>query len=83
MIAWSTDVQHKFKNPDPGKVDTAKVNEWLNEEIFPGKVENGHFIVWMRNAALPNFRSVNRLSLISVQLLKIEILLVLITGLID
>jgi len=55
-IAWSSDVENRFKNPpidDPG---LAEVDQWLNETIFPGKVENGHFIVWMRNAALPDFR---------------------------
>ncbi|XP_053992029.1 uncharacterized protein LOC128883551 isoform X2 [Hylaeus volcanicus] len=54
VIAWSSDVRFRFKNPQ--NVPNDKVNEWLNEDIFPKKVENGHFIVWMRNAALPTFR---------------------------
>lgn len=54
VIAWSSDIEYKFKNPTGA--DPAVVNEWLDETIFPGKVENGHFIVWMRSAALPTFR---------------------------
>eukprot|EP00914_Ancora_sagittata_P023543 GHVO01046534.1.p1 GENE.GHVO01046534.1~~GHVO01046534.1.p1 ORF type:complete len:329 (+),score=43.11 GHVO01046534.1:25-1011(+) len=52
-IAWGSDLKNKFKNPPDGSTG---INEWLDETIFPGKVENGHFINWMRNAALPTFR---------------------------
>eukprot|EP01068_Selenidium_serpulae_P018225 Selendium_serpulae@DN6443_c2_g1_i18.p1 len=55
-IAWETDVAYKFKNPDPSDPGIPYIDEWLSEDIFPGRVENGHFMVWMRNAALPDFR---------------------------
>eukprot|EP00917_Polyrhabdina_sp_WS-2016_P023633 GHVP01051208.1.p1 GENE.GHVP01051208.1~~GHVP01051208.1.p1 ORF type:complete len:346 (+),score=37.60 GHVP01051208.1:115-1152(+) len=51
-IAWPTD-KDRFHNPD---TQDPNIYEWLNPDIFPGKVENPHFVVWMRTAALPNFR---------------------------
>eukprot|EP00922_Rhytidocystis_sp_ex-Travisia-forbesii_P058454 GHVS01086393.1.p1 GENE.GHVS01086393.1~~GHVS01086393.1.p1 ORF type:complete len:523 (+),score=62.53 GHVS01086393.1:172-1569(+) len=55
-ISWYSDWKYKYKNPDPTEEQAEKIDQWLDEDIFPGKVENGHFMVWMRNAALPNFR---------------------------
>eukprot|EP01069_Polyplicarium_translucidae_P009210 Polyplicarium_translucidae@DN3298_c0_g1_i3.p1 len=51
-IAWDIDVRRNFKNPPA----TEGVNQWINEEIFPNQVENGHFIVWMRTATMSRFR---------------------------
>eukprot|EP00918_Siedleckia_nematoides_P088459 GHVU01194451.1.p1 GENE.GHVU01194451.1~~GHVU01194451.1.p1 ORF type:complete len:341 (+),score=57.31 GHVU01194451.1:361-1383(+) len=53
-IAWPRGNENAFKNPS--SADSSKIYEWLNETIFPGKVENPHFAVWMRNSALPSFR---------------------------
>eukprot|EP00922_Rhytidocystis_sp_ex-Travisia-forbesii_P013298 GHVS01019901.1.p1 GENE.GHVS01019901.1~~GHVS01019901.1.p1 ORF type:complete len:514 (-),score=84.87 GHVS01019901.1:189-1730(-) len=55
-IAWYSDWKYKYRNPVLTNEQSKKVHLWLNEDIFPGQVENGHFMVWMRNAALPNFR---------------------------
>jgi len=55
-IAWETDIRRKFKNPPPNAHGLDKIDQWLDEEIFPGKVENGHFIVWMRGATTSDFR---------------------------
>eukprot|EP00386_Alphamonas_edax_P013582 GDKI01041936.1.p1 GENE.GDKI01041936.1~~GDKI01041936.1.p1 ORF type:complete len:357 (+),score=89.42 GDKI01041936.1:44-1072(+) len=52
-IAWESDRETKFHNPD---TTDPKINQWLDPTIFPNKVENGHFIVWMRTAGLPTFR---------------------------
>ncbi|EZG67298.1 LEM3/CDC50 family protein, partial [Gregarina niphandrodes] len=54
-IVWSA--ESEFKNPvDDGSVEYQMLDQWLDESIFPGKMENPHFMVWMRNAALPKFR---------------------------
>lgn len=52
-IAWSSDIQYKFKNLDdkslPEPYKSYKDVQWLD-------MQNEHFIVWMRTAGLPNFR---------------------------
>ena len=52
-IAWSSDIQYKFKNVDniPAKrgASSWKDVQWLD-------MRDQHFIVWMRTAGLPNFR---------------------------
>eukprot|EP00920_Eleutheroschizon_duboscqi_P042352 GHVT01101219.1.p1 GENE.GHVT01101219.1~~GHVT01101219.1.p1 ORF type:complete len:195 (+),score=34.57 GHVT01101219.1:300-884(+) len=58
-IAWGNDVAYKFRNPDVSALtaeELDRVDFWMDETLFPGQVENGHFIVWMRTAALPSFR---------------------------
>ncbi|EZG70682.1 LEM3/CDC50 family protein [Gregarina niphandrodes] len=52
-ILWPNDEEYLFKNPS-GNL-TVFLDEWLDEEIFPGRMENAHFQVWMRDSALPNF----------------------------
>ena len=42
-IAWSADLKYKYKNFDD------MTNQWID-------MTDEHFIVWMRPAALPNFR---------------------------
>lgn len=65
-IAWASDKETKFKNPkdDPKLEKTDKYLylpemypdfPWNDTEVGTG-VENEHFIVWMRTAALPSFR---------------------------
>jgi hypothetical protein len=62
-IAWESD-KDKFKNPSQAAIDAATGQEWLwdvipfmegNDEVGR-RLENEHFIVWMRTAALPTFR---------------------------
>ncbi|OII75133.1 LEM3 CDC50 family protein [Cryptosporidium andersoni] len=57
-ITLLIDRESKFKNPSSSEVEGKNINQWLPEDIFPGKVENGHFIVWMRTAALPSFKKI-------------------------
>lgn len=62
-ISWPTDRSFKFKNP-ASLSDLEKFthpvnwNQYLQNFESGGKVafENEHLIVWMRTAALPNFR---------------------------
>uniref|UniRef100_A0A1B6EAH3 Uncharacterized protein n=1 Tax=Clastoptera arizonana TaxID=38151 RepID=A0A1B6EAH3_9HEMI len=70
-IAWPSDKQFKFKNP-PGDLKTAfakyaKPINWTKNiwELDPNNADNNGFqnedlIVWMRTAALPNFRKLYR-----------------------
>lgn len=56
-IAWPSDLK-KFVDPTPAQ-KAANVNTTLFlSDLFPTiqNVTNEHFIVWMRVAALPNFR---------------------------
>lgn len=71
-IAWDSDVKTKFNNPEEfSKCNSQPAPSscpndlWINQ-IYPNisapynlnttGVENEHFIVWMRTAALPTFR---------------------------
>lgn len=57
-IAWKSDLDDKFDNPDDTDTD---VYEYL-WETFPDNIDetvgvkDEHFIVWMRTAGLPDFR---------------------------
>jgi len=61
-ISWKTDRDRKFKNPTPTADDRNKVSFWMENSGItffgnvPLTVDNEHFIVWMRPAALPQFR---------------------------
>ena len=52
-IAWASDVQFRFGNVDPMDV-TPAVDSWNKAQWLD--MTDEHFIVWMRTAALPNFR---------------------------
>ncbi|XP_077978119.1 cell cycle control protein 50A-like isoform X2 [Glandiceps talaboti] len=71
-IAWATDKSTKFKNPDGYNLSEALEGTYYppnwhkyvyeldeNDEDNNG-YENEDFIVWMRTAALPNFRKLYR-----------------------
>jgi hypothetical protein len=53
-IAWSSDKDHKFKNP-PGFPNITGTPS-ISLDLFPDFIEDERFIVWMRVAALPTFR---------------------------
>jgi len=57
-IAWKSDVDRKFKNPQPNATTGLPPtgNYILNPVLFPKNIEDERFIVWMRLSALPEFR---------------------------
>ncbi|CAG7835882.1 unnamed protein product [Allacma fusca] len=72
-IAWETDKKYKFKNPSwwneaknnpnhPAWQTFVKPIAWKTDlwNLTDG-IENEDFIVWMRTAALPNFRKLYRI----------------------
>lgn len=71
-IAWPTDKNVKFRNPEPTDnlrkafQDTAKPPAWkvpvyeLDENPSNNGFQNEDLIVWMRTAALPTFRKLYR-----------------------
>lgn len=50
-IAWSSDVNYKFKNPPPDTEGIRVIPDLTDED----------FIVWMRTAGLPDFRKLYRI----------------------
>ncbi|CAB3406177.1 unnamed protein product [Caenorhabditis bovis] len=68
-VIWDVDKNRKFKNPDipPGGdlctafAGTVKPPNWSVEPCRNGGFENVDFIVWMRTAALPDFRKLWRI----------------------
>lgn len=66
-IAWNTDKDVKFKNPSDNFINTVKPINWKKNvtELDPNDPNNNGYknedlIVWMRTAALPNFRKLYR-----------------------
>lgn len=70
-IAWESDKKYKFKNPSgnlqEALKDTVKPRNWRKElwDLDPDNpdnngLQNEDLIVWMRTAALPNFRKLYR-----------------------
>lgn len=72
-IAWESDKKYKFQNPEPKDnlqeafKDTVKPMDWQKniweldtEDPNNNGLQNEDLIVWMRTAALPNFRKLYR-----------------------
>lgn len=69
-ITWKSDREKKFKNPKsvntqkykyldesfPGLISLEKSNDSTKSNYHGGGVQDEHFIVWMKTAALPHFR---------------------------
>jgi len=50
-IAWDSDIDHKFKNPNRGANGVRVIDDFQDED----------FIVWMRTAGLPTFKKLYRI----------------------
>jgi len=50
-IAWDSDIDHKFKNPNSGANGVRVISDFQDED----------FIVWMRTAGLPTFKKLYRI----------------------
>ena len=50
-IAWDSDINHKFKNPNRGAGGIRVISDFQDED----------FIVWMRTAGLPTFKKLYRI----------------------
>jgi len=60
-ISWPSDRADKYKNPSPADIASHIGQYQFLNQTYPGvihgeDVENEHFQVWMRTAALPHFR---------------------------
>jgi len=67
QIAWPSDINYKFKAPNEVGA-LAYPNSYFNEtgHIIP-RTNDTDFMVWMRTAALPNFRKLHRIIMIPLE----------------
>ncbi|KAF7457167.1 ligand-effect modulator 3 domain containing protein [Cryptosporidium felis] len=56
-LTFSSD-KKKFKNIPEEDIIKHNFNDWLSKELFPGRIENPHFIVWMKVSAFSTFNKV-------------------------
>ncbi|KAJ1607938.1 transmembrane domain-containing protein [Cryptosporidium canis] len=47
-----------YKNIPENELINHQFNDWLSKEIFPGRIENPHFIVWMKYSAFSTFNKI-------------------------
>ncbi|CUV06026.1 unnamed protein product [Cryptosporidium hominis] len=47
-----------YKNIPEHELLNHKFNDWLPKDIFPGRIENPHFIVWMKLSAFSTFNKI-------------------------
>lgn len=47
-----------YKNIPEEKLIEYEFNDWLSKDIFPGRIENPHFIVWMKYSAFSTFNKI-------------------------
>ena len=60
-IAWTTDFENKFVNPENGFGGTVRPKNWqINVSDLKGQYKNEDLIVWMRTAAFSTFRKFYR-----------------------
>ena len=60
-IAWTTDKEVKFKNPEYWNNTIMPKNWHVNESSLKNGYQKEDLIVWMRTAALPSFQKFYRL----------------------
>ncbi|KAH8584024.1 uncharacterized protein ELE39_002782 [Cryptosporidium sp. chipmunk genotype I] len=47
-----------YKNIPEHELANHEFNDWLPKDIFPGRIENPHFIVWMKSSAFSTFNKI-------------------------
>eukprot|EP01066_Platyproteum_vivax_P004703 Platyproteum_vivax@DN16054_c0_g1_i2.p1 len=53
-ISWPEDIAARYKNPEQHPGDNTLY--WMDDKLFPGHIENGHLMNWMKIEGEPEFQ---------------------------